>query len=392
MTWWRISRFKECDGVVCDGSIRSGKTISMSVGYVMWAMSNFNRCDFAICGKTIESLRRNVIKHLPEWLAGVVEIREKRSENLLIVSAAGRENNFYLFGGKDEGSAALIQGITLAGVLFDEVALMPRSFVEQAEGRCSVDGSKMWYNCNPESPEHWFYKERVLKAKSKGLLFLHFTMDDNLSLSEKIKKRYENQFIGVFYRRFILGEWCVAEGLIYSNFDKKKHIVPAKDIPLSGEHYISIDYGTANPFSAGLWRVSDGAAYRIAEHYFNSRDVGHQKTDEEYYAEIEKLAGNLSIRSIVVDPSAASFIACVRKHGKYSVRKAKNDVLPGIRYTAGFLQSGKLLFAETCKDSIREFGLYRWDEKSGEDRPIKENDHAMDDIRYFCMTVLRRQA
>ena len=391
MSWWRRPKYQDCEGIICDGSIRSGKTISMSVGFILWAMASFDRCDFAICGKTIESLRRNVIKHLPEWLGGIVDIRERRIENLIIITSGNKENNFYLFGGKDEGSAALIQGITLAGVLFDEVALMPRSFVEQAEGRCSVDGSKYWYNCNPESPKHWFYLERVKKAKEKGLLFLHFTMADNFSLSDRIKKRYENQFVGVFYRRFILGEWCIADGLIYSNFDPAKHTVKPDVIPQQGEHYISIDYGTLNPFSAGLWRVSNGRTYRIAEFYHDGRASNKMLTDEEYYKEIEKLAGGRVIQCIVVDPSAASFIATIRRHGKYQVRKADNSVLDGIRVTAGYLQSGRLLISDVCTAAIREFGLYRWDEKQTSDKPVKESDHAMDEIRYFCMTILRRR-
>jgi len=395
MTWWKRPKFKDYDGIICDGSIRSGKTLSMSVGFIMWAMSAFDGCNFGLCGKTIESLRRNVVKELPDWVAGIADVQERRSENMLIVTAGERTNRFYLFGGKDESSYSLIQGITLAGVLFDEVALMPRSFVEQAEGRCSVDGSKFWYNCNPENPQHWFYKERLLTAKEKNLIFLHFTMKDNNSLSERIRKRYENLYTGIFYDRYILGLWCVAEGLIYSNFSREKHVIKQSEIPKHGEHYISIDYGTLNPFSAGLWCVSNGKACRIGEYYHNGREAKTQLTDEEYYREVEKLAGDRIIQRIVVDPSAASFITTIRKHGKFAVRKAVNDVLDGIRTTAGYLQSGKLLFSENCENAIREFGLYRWDDKQAsgkpqtDDKPMKENDHAMDEIRYFCMTVLR---
>lgn len=197
MTWWNRPGFEGYDGIICDGSIRSGKTVAMTVGFVMWAMSRFQGQNFALCGKTIESLRRNVTSNLPNWLAGVFSFREYRTENKIVVTAAGRSNNFYLFGGRDESSASLIQGITLAGVLLDEVALMPRSFVEQACARCSVDGSKLWFNCNPEGPSHWFYLTWVLEAAKRNMLHLHFTMDDNLSLSASVKARYESLYSSI---------------------------------------------------------------------------------------------------------------------------------------------------------------------------------------------------
>ena len=269
---------------------------------------------------------------------------------------------------------------------------MPRSFVEQACARCSVAGSKLWFNCNPAGPEHWFYKEWVLKCKEKNALHLHFTMEDNLALDPAIKKRYEMMYTGVFYRRYILGEWCMAEGLIYQ-FDKEMHCVvelPAEVAQGYGEWYISCDYGTLNPFSAGLWWVYQNKAIRVAEYYYSGRNNSIMKTDEEYYEELEKLAGDRLIRAVIVDPSAASFIATIRRHGRFSVRKARNEVLPGIRMTANMLKNGIIKIGSECKDAIREFGLYRWDEKGEVDKPIKENDHAMDDVRYFCATVMRR--
>ncbi len=433
MTWWNRPGFEDYDGIICDGSIRSGKTVAMTVGFVMWAMRRFQGQNFALCGKTIESLRRNVTSNLPNWLAGVFSFREYRTENKIVVTAAGRSNNFYLFGGRDESSAALIQGITLAGVLLDEVALMPRSFVEQACARCSVDGSKLWFNCNPEGPSHWFYLNWILEAAKRNMLHLHFTMDDNLSLSASVKARYESLYSGVFYDRFIRGNWIleaakrnmlhlhftmddnlslsasvkaryeslysgvfydrfirglwvVAEGLIYTMFNKDFHVVPDAPRPYD-RYYISIDYGTANPTSMGLWARAGGKWYRIREYYYNSRKVGRQLTDEEYYAELEKLAGDLPIRAVIVDPSAASFIEVIRRHGRFYVEKASNSVLDGIRDVATRLQSGDIFICSCCTDCIREFGLYRWDEKAPMDRPIKENDHAMDEVRYFVHKV-----
>jgi PBSX family phage terminase large subunit len=217
-------------------------------------------------------------------------------------------------------------------------------------------------------------------------------MDDNLALDPAIKKRYETLYTGVFYRRYILGEWCMAEGLIYQ-FDQDANCVTDLPEELSkgyGEWYISCDYGTLNPFSAGLWWVYQSKAIRVAEYYYSGRSSSVQMTDEEYYQELEKLAGDRLIRAVIVDPSAASFIATIRKHGRFAVRKARNEVLPGIRLVATMLKAGVIKIGANCTDAIREFGLYHWDEKGEVDKPIKENDHAMDDIRYFCATVMRR--
>ena len=386
MTWWNRPGFEVYDGIICDGSIRSGKTVAMTVGFIMWAMTRFDGCNFAICGKTIESLRRNVTSNLPVWLAGVFSFKEHRTENKIVVSANGKSNSFYLFGGKDESSAALIQGITLAGILLDEVALMPESFVNQATARCSVEGAKLWFNCNPEGPSHWFYTKWVLEASKRKMLHLHFTMDDNLSLSASVKARYESLYSGIFYDRFIRGLWVVAEGLIYTMFNKDFHVVSS--VPRPYEKYVmSCDYGTINPTSIGLWGKAGGKWYRMREYYYDSRKEGRQRTDEEHYTELERLADGLHVSAIIVDPSAASFIEVIRRHDRYRVEKASNSVLDGIRNVATRLQSGDIFFCDCCTDCIREFGMYRWDEKAQMDRPIKENDHSMDDVRYFVHRV-----
>ena len=283
----------------------------------------------------------------------------------------------------------LVQGMTLAGVLFDEVALMPRSFVEQALARCSVAGSKFWFNCNPEGPMHWFYKEWVLECKRRNVLHLHFTMADNLSLSEKIKQRYEGMYTGVFYARYILGKWTKAEGLVYPFFDAKKHMID--DDLSSGRYYISCDYGTLNPCVFGLWRVKGNSAFMVKEYYYDGRKKGKQKTDEEYYADLEAFADGYLIEQVVIDPSAASFKETIRRHGKFSVKNAKNGVLDGIRDTGTMLQAGLLHFNKTCVNTKAEFGAYAWDEKSSSDAVIKENDHSMDQMRYFVRTIMKRE-
>lgn len=391
LTWWcKDSPVKDKDGIVADGAIRSGKTLCMSLSFVLWAMSTFNQQNLGMAGKTIGSFRRNVLF----WLKLMLKSRkyhviDHRTDNMIEVSKNGVTNYFYIFGGKDERSQDLIQGITLAGMFFDEVALMPESFVNQATGRCSVDGSKYWFNCNPDNPRHWFKLNWIDKAKEKNLVYLHFTMDDNLSLSPKIKQRYRSMYVGVFFKRFIEGIWCVADGLVYSMFDEDKHVIHG-ECPFSPMHHVSIDYGTVNPFSAGMWGFDGKRAIRERELYYNGREKGVRLDDETYYQKLKELIGDTPIEYIIIDPSAASFIEVIKKHGEYMVKGAKNDVLDGIRVTTTFLNTGRLFVHESCTNTIEEFGLYSWDEESGDDKVIKENDHAMDDTRYYCNTFMRK--
>ena len=314
-------------------------------------------------------------------------MRWRRSEKVLEVRKGSVVNFFEIFGGKDEGSAALIQGRTLAGVLLDEVALMPRSFVEQALARCSVDGARLWFSCNPESPQHWFKREWIDQRDKRNALYLHFEMRDNPSLSEKTLAQYESRYTGVFYDRYIRGLWVLAEGLVYDFFGEEQIV---DEIPQSGRYYISCDYGTLNPFSAGLWCITAAGATRIREYYYSGRGTNAQKTDEEYYEELRKLADGYHVEYVVIDPSAASFITTVFRHGEFRVAKANNEVMDGIRKTAVYLKSGKMKIHRSCRGAIREFGLYRWDEDSTVDKVIKESDHAMDDIRYFSNTIMTR--
>lgn len=246
LNWWcPDSPVKEKEGIIADGAIRSGKTLAMSLSFVMWAMFCFQGNNFGMCGKTIGSFRRNVLFWLKLMLRSRgYKVEDKRSDNLLIVRRKDTINYFYIFGGKDERSQDLIQGITLAGVFFDEVALMPQSFVNQATGRCSVEGSKFWFNCNPDGPSHWFKVDWIDKCIEKNLIYLHFTMDDNLSLSEKIKARYRAMYTGVFFDRYILGLWKRAEGIIFRKFadNPSAFFMPEKS-KLITKINIGVDFG-----------------------------------------------------------------------------------------------------------------------------------------------------
>lgn len=396
LNWWcETSPVKDYDGIIADGAIRSGKTVSMSLSFAIWAMTTFNGQNFAMCGKTIGSFRRNVLFWLKLMLKSRgYKVTDHRADNLVIVTRGDVENYFYIFGGKDERSQDLIQGITLAGVFFDEVALMPESFVNQATGRCSVDGSKYWFNCNPDGPYHWFKVNWIDKRKEKKLLYLHFTMDDNLSLSEKIKARYRSMYTGVFFKRYILGLWAMAEGIIYDMFDEEVHVKNIMEffqMLINNNRFVSVDYGTQNATVFLLWNKGvDSKWYCIREYYYSGREKGKQKTDSEYADDLEKWLEGTKIKAVIVDPSAASFIAELRKRG-YKVIKAKNDVEDGIRVVGTKLNQNKIIFADCCINTIKEFASYIWDAKAaekGEDKPIKDHDHAMDAIRYFVYTIL----
>lgn len=286
LTWWLPeSGVSHMDGIIADGAIRSGKTVSMSLSFVMWGMETFNEQNFAMCGKTIGSFRRNVLTVLkPMLLSRGYKFKDHRADNLLEVTYKDKTNYFYIFGGKDERSQDLIQGITLAGVFFDEVALMPESFINQATGRCSITGSKFWFNCNPQAPAHYFKREWIDKAEEKSLLYLHFTMDDNLSLDEVIKARYRAMYTGVFFKRYILGLWVAAEGVIYDLFanDKSKFIVEEDKLPPIRYATIGVDFGGTG--SAHSFTLT-GFTYNwdvvvLDEYYHNNKEKGRLSPEE----------------------------------------------------------------------------------------------------------------
>lgn len=383
--------YTKYEAIICDGAIRSGKSSIMMWAFVKWGMMNFDGQRFAICGKSVDSCIKNVIQpFLAMSLAReTYRLRWRRIDKVLEVQNGNITNLFEVFGGKDESSFALIQGRTLAGVLLDEVALQPRSFVEQALARCSVTGSRFWFNCNPGPPSHWFYQEWIKQTERHKALHLHFLLEDNPALDPEIVERYKNTYAGVFYRRYILGEWCVADGLVYPMFDKTKHI--ATEQHSGGVYYISIDYGTLNPTAMGLWQLRNGKAVMLKEYYYDGRKRKRQKTDEEYADDLEAFAEGYQIERVIVDPSAASFKETLRRRGKFAVMDANNAVLDGIRLTGSLLLAGRLLFDVSCENTFDEFGSYCWDEKKETDAVVKESDHAMDMIRYFVYTIMRRE-
>lgn len=365
-----------------EGSVRSGKTWISLVLWAFWVKSMPADKSYLMAAKTLTSLRRNALDLLQE-LVGIRNFTYSipRKEARLF----GRM--IYLEGVNDAKAESKIRGMTLQGAYCDELTLFTEDFFAMLLSRLSEPRAKVFATTNPDNPNHWVKKNYIDRENEIDLLRMKFRIEENTFLDPEYVESLKKEYTGVFYDRFILGKWVIAEGLVYPMFDEAVHMVLAEERRYT-QWYISCDYGTMNPFSAGLWGKCGGVWYRVKEFYYSGRDNTAQKTDEEYYRELDKLAGKHSIQAVIIDPSAASFIACIQRHGRFPVRKAKNDVLNGIRNVAVCLQNGRIRFNDCCKDTRNEFYSYSWDEKSTEDRVIKENDHAMDDIRYFVNTVV----
>lgn len=389
LTWWREgSPMHDRDIIICDGSIRSGKTIPMSLSFIQWAMHSFSDELFGITGKTIGSLRQNVVVPLKKILKGRgFRVIERRAEKLLIITKKGTTNIFELFGGKDEASQDLIQGRTLAGVFCDEVALQPESFVNQAMARCSVEGSKIWFNCNPEGPYHWFKLKFIDCVDDLNAFRLQFELSDNETLSEKIKARYKRLYTGVFFKRFILGLWAMADGLIFDVFNDKKHV---ESVTSYDRSIVGIDYGTSNPCTFGLyvWGIGKKKVHLKREYFYDSKIEGRQKTDSQYADDFVKWLGKDKPLGIYVDPSAISFINELKGRGLV-ITPANNSVIDGIRFVSSMISNGIFTIDKLCTNTIKEFASYIWDIKAslkGEDKPIKDHDHTCDRHRYALYT------
>lgn len=396
LSWWADgSPVKDYDGIICDGSVRAGKTVAMGLSFVMWAMANHRNRQFGMSGRSVGAFERNVIFWLTDALQGR-GYNVRYIDSCLIVRNGDIVNHFYVFGGKDKTSYTTIQGLTAAGWFFDEVALQPENFVNQALARCSVENSKIWYNCNPDSPFHWFKTDYIDKAKEKRFLHLHFLMTDNLTLSKSVLESYERRYTGVFYKRYILGLWVMAEGVIYDNFSEAHtyNLPLDKERVLYADRFLAIDYGITNPFAV-LEIIDEWDNIYIDNMiYYDSAREGKQLTDEQYMQMIKSMEESRGVgyNEIIIDPSASSMIQLLRLNG-YLVTPADNDVLEGIKVTHSAFHQGKIHINEpACGPLIKELHTYAWDEQSkekGNEKPIKVNDHACDALRYYCNTKMR---
>ena len=392
LNWWcRSSPVRDYNGIIADGAIRSGKSVAMSLSFVIWAMSEFEACNFAMCGKTIGSFRRNVLFWLKLMLRSRgYSVSEQRTENLVIARRGSVENYFYVFGGKDERSQDLIQGITLAGVFFDEVALMPESFVNQATGRCSVDGSKFWFNCNPGSPAHWFKTGWIDKRQDKRLLYLHFTMDDNQSLSEAVKERYRSTYTGVFFKRYILGEWKSADGVIYRQFadDPERFIldeVPA-DIFIGT---MGLDFGGNGSAHAGCL-VGITRGYRsivILDEYYRKEVIDPGTLTGDVCGFVQRSQAQVRAASIWCDSAETTLIKGIRtevfaRRIPVEVRNArKGEIIDRIRLCDMLMSQGRFFIMRRCRHTIAALSEAVWDSKSPtKDRRLDDGSTNIDSL------------
>lgn len=372
-----------------EGSVSSGKTWISLVLWAFWVKVSPKDKLYLMCAKSLTTLKRNCL----------ILLQELVGEGNFRFSIPAKEG--YLFGRRvlfeganDARAESKIRGMTLQGAYCDELTQFPEDFFTMLLSRLRLPGAKLIATTNPDNPNHWLMQNYIKRADELDFLDVKFTIDDNTMLPADYVENIKREYTGVFYDRFILGLWVVAEGLVYPMFSEEQHVVD--EIPWQvlqrGKWYISIDYGTVNPTSAGLWCLWNGVAYRAGEYYYNSREPGKdRRTDEEHYAELEKLAGDRRIERVIVDPSAASFKETIRRHGRFAVWDADNSVLDGIRLTASLLQAGRLLIYRDCKGLLSEITAYRWDTDAPEDTVVKEADHACDDMRYFCATIMERE-
>ena len=392
LNWWcRSSPVRDYNGIIADGAIRSGKSVAMSLSFVVWAMSEFESCNFAMCGKTIGSFRRNVLFWLKLMLRSRgYSVSEQRTENLVIVRRGSVENYFYVFGGKDERSQDLIQGITLAGVFFDEVALMPESFVNQATGRCSVDGSKFWFNCNPGSPAHWFKTGWIDKRADKRLLYLHFTMDDNLSLTEAVKERYRGMYTGVFFKRYILGEWKSADGVIYRQFADDPERFILDDVPadiIIGT--MGLDFGGNGSAHAGCL-VGITRGYRsivILDEYYRKEVIDPGTLTDDVCGFIQRSQSECRSPSIWCDSAETTLIKGIRtavysRRIPVEVRNArKGEIIDRIRLCDMLMSQGRFFIMRRCRHTIAALSEAVWDSKSPtKDRRLDDGSTNIDSL------------
>lgn len=397
MLWWQPHYISsDSVGIIADGSVRSGKTISFICGFLLWSQRSFVDSNFAICGKSYPSIHRNVVSELKKilntWQWSYKDIRDPKVGQGIQIGS----NIYYYFEFNNEGSAGRIQGLTLAGALIDEATLAPSSFFEMALTRLSLPGSRFWANCNPDSPHHYIKKEYIDKARDKNILYLHFTMDDNLSLSQEIKDKYKSLFSGMFYQRYVLGLWVAAEGVIYDFFSEDTH---TKNITAHKgyKYYIGIDYGTSSVTVFVLFGIEEdtGKCWAEKEYYYDAVASSRQKTDQDLLDDLRDFSNGYDIAAIIIDPSAASFKVLI-SYEFFSISvnpeviNAANAVINGIRIQMHMLQTGKYIINKACVHTIKDYYSYVWDKKAqliGLDKPLKVNDHTKDVERYFLYTI-----
>jgi PBSX family phage terminase large subunit len=388
MQMWQKNQLKRIN--LLEGSVSSGKTWISLVLWAFWVSQMPTDKLYMMTAVSLTTLKRNCLILLQELIgADNFDFSVSQKEGRLF----GRR--ILLEGANDIRSEGKIRGLTLQGAYVDEATKMPRDFFAMLLSRLRVAGAKLIATTNPENPAHWLKTDYIDRADDLSMLVIKFLLDDNTTLPAEYVENIKREYTGVFYDRFILGKWVQAEGLIYPMWSNSLYTA---HIGRCTKHAMSIDYGTQNAFAALLWGFYGGVWYLLREYYYSGRTERVQKTDEEYADDLDAMLDRYEAEEgeflkpherllTIIDPSAASFIAVLRKRRRYKVLQADNDVLNGIRDTGSALHKGLLKLNPECKNTVSEIQNYCWDERSADDKPVKENDHAMDAMRYFCRTM-----
>lgn len=378
---------------MAEGAVRSGKTVCTLDSWIRF-IPGAPKGDLIMTGKTNGALYRNIVRPMQDLLGADMDFHPGKQ----MARLWGRD--IFMFGANDERAEGKIRGMTVAGSYGDELTLWPQSYFSQMLNRMSPEGARFFGSTNPGPPNHFLKKDYIEREGTlneggvAGMYHLHFGFDDNPFLPQSYKESLKREHVGLWYKRFILGLWVLAEGAIYDFFDERPpYVLPRRDLPKALWRAVACDYGTGNPTGFGLFGVNPHTRPRVwmeREWYYDSRKRGKQLTDGEYADAMKEWLGRDKPRWIIVDPSAASFKAELRRRSLGAVRDADNDVLDGIRCQARLLKAGEYAVCEGCEHAIEEYSGYVWDPKAqarGEDKPVKQSDHMKDLERYLLYTL-----
>lgn len=397
--------YSKYDALICDGAVRSGKTSIMMWAFVRWAMENFSGQRFGVCGRTVDSCTKNII--VPFTAMSLAKeryiIRWRRGDKVMEVRRGAVTNYFEVFGGKDEASYTLIQGRTLAGVLLDEVVLMPRSFVEQALARCSVDGARLWFSCNPGSPHHWFYQEWIKRSRERNALYLHFEMTDNPGLSKRTLERYENMYAGIFYDRYVRGLWVAAEGIVYKDFanDTEKYLIgdPFEWAKQNGTSFsiisIGVDFGgtkSATKFQAtGI--TKDFRVVALEEEYIKNEEIDPNALNRRFATFCQLITSKYGYSQTRADSAETVLIrgldhTAQKMHLGTQVKNAmKLQITDRIRLVVLLMKQGRFKVSRNCPHLIDAMQTAIYDPDKFEDERLDDGTSDIDSLDAFEYSI-----
>ena len=397
--------YSKYDALICDGAVRSGKTSIMMWAFVRWAMENFSGQRFGVCGRTVDSCTKNII--VPFTAMSLAKeryiIRWRRGDKVMEVRRGAVTNYFEVFGGKDEASYTLIQGRTLAGVLLDEVVLMPRSFVEQALARCSVDGAKLWFSCNPGSPHHWFYQEWIKRSRERNALYLHFEMTDNPGLSKRTLERYENMYAGIFYDRYVRGLWVAAEGIVYKDFanDTEKYLIgdPLEWAKQNGTSFsiisVGVDFGgtkSATKFQAtGI--TKNFRVVALEEEYIKNEEIDPDALNRRFATFCQLITSKYGYSQTRADSAETVLIrglahtAQKLRLGTQVKNALKMQITDRIRLVVLLMKQGRFKVSRNCPHLIDALQSAIYDPDKFEDERLDDGTSDIDSLDAFEYSI-----